>query len=343
MILSQQFIKIDNKLFDILSTQEMYVYCYLKYRYIYQARYTETSIDILAENMSFVKDKSTNRKRIRDALLKLQQQGAININYKNKMKNNSALRINIPDTDKQQFTKLDYKYMSVEDHQELYVIAIISRWQNAKEKTFSQTEWAKMLGVARSTMQDIFKRMEEKKLILVKTGDFYMAENGQILRQENEYCLVGDSSVEKIDVEIEPEVESAKTKNTKKSKPAKTKKNSSVWVNENGLINGKYTDKRLLERDNLIRNGADLNDYDFEIYLTTNDMELKKRAEYRFYQQIGVNAGGLKFVQDSLRRVERMLAEKETRNKRLDVMSTLPPPDKQLEYMIEDTAKEVDG
>ena len=137
MIPSQQFIKIDNRLFDILSTQEMYIYCYLKYIYIYQAGYTETSVDILAENISFVKDKSTNKRRVRDILLKLQQQGIININYKNKMKNNSALRIDIPDTDKQQFTKLDYKYMSVEDHQELYVIAIISRWQMRREDILS--------------------------------------------------------------------------------------------------------------------------------------------------------------------------------------------------------------
>ena len=70
-----------------------------------------------------------------------------------------------------------------------------------------------------------------------------------------------------------------------------------------------------------------MTDYDFEIYLTTNDMELKKRAEYRSYQQMSVNAVGLSLYRIALRRVERMLAEKETRNKRLDIMSTMPPPD----------------
>lgn len=338
MILSQQFIKLDNKLFDTLSTQEMYVYCYLKYRYIYQAGYTETSVDILAENISFVKDKNTNKKRIRDALIKLQQQEIINISYKNKFENSSTLRINMPDTDTQ-FTKLDYKYMNVKDHQELYVIAIISKWQNAKGKTFPQTEWAKMLGVARSTMQDIFKRMEEKGLILVRTGDFYMAENGQILRQENEYCLDGDSRVENEEVQADVEIE-ANTKNVNKGKLAKTEKNN-VRADENGLINGVYTDRRLLERDNLIT-GKRLGDEDFVIYLTTKDEKLKKHIDEIVFYNLRKTENGKLFVEGRLRKIRQELAQKELQRQQEEYISNMAPPER-LEWEYKKKEKEEIG
>lgn len=339
MILSQQFIKLDNKLFDTLSTQEMYVYCYLKYRYIYQAGYTETSVDILADNISFVKDKSTNKKRIRDVLLKLQQQAVINIKYKNKIENNSALRIDMPDTDTQ-FTKLDYKYMNVEDHQELYVIAIISKWQNAKEKTFSQTKWAKMLGVARSTMQDIFRRMEEKGLILVRTGDFYMAENGQILRQENEYCLAGDSRVE-VEVDVELDTKNVNAGSTKKEKSAKTTRSSGVWIDENGLINGKYTDKRLLECDNLIT-GKRLGDEDFVIYLTTKDEKLKKHIDEVVFYNLRKTENGKLFVEGKLRKIRQELAQKKAQQQQEEYISNMAPPDR-LEWEYKKRDKEEIG
>ena len=117
-------VKIPNELLKALTTEEYYIYCALRYRYIeYTFKCTITSIDLLSQQTTFYKNQTKNKKYIKEILLSLHKQKYIQLKYEGKLKNNTELKIelyNVYPADK--FTALDNRYMDIRDHQELYVL-----------------------------------------------------------------------------------------------------------------------------------------------------------------------------------------------------------------------------
>ena len=171
----------------------------------------------------------------------------------------------------------------------------IRRWQHAKDKTFSLSEWANMLGVARSTMQRIFDRMEEKNLLYIESGKQYQTSNGDIRQENNKYYLVGVDDDGRQTDDIDTDID---TKKKQIASQLLTNRHSDRQASK-PITNNIITDSRVLERDNLIDDDKRMNEDDFWIYVTTEDPVVKRLADERF-ARISKTQNGKKFVDNML-------------------------------------------
>jgi hypothetical protein len=208
--------RVSNKLFDILTPEELYVYGYLRSNEIIYKRKTVTNIDILAAELSILKRKEYNRQRIKEILTQLHVKGLINVNMDG-VKNDIPLHIQFLNIDdwKTNYTFLYDWFLSVNNYDEFFALSYIEQWANKNDKQITILEFAGKGGWSISKTKDILKRLKDKEVITVISGEYYNDDIGQIRQEANKY-KINHQDIEEVKVKekskpIEPEQEEHKS------------------------------------------------------------------------------------------------------------------------------------
>lgn len=240
-------------------------------------RLAKVNVALLNDIIEFdISNSSRSKKRVRDALLCLQEKGYIKMAFSDSgLKNTTYLEVSLPAPTDQLykekvksgswtymgFTKVtDEMYERAETIDQLKVLIYVD-WRSfsqAEEEVkyaISYKEWEAVLGVSHATAVNIIKDCEREGLIYVKHGQYYTTLDGQVRQETNEYSIKEPSERKPVDLakqlELSSHFESLRQKSSERRKHN--------WFDIDAYIN----------------------EDDMYIFLTTSCSVLKESAERR--------------------------------------------------------------
>ena len=155
-----------------ISSNALYVHCHMS-QYMNHERQVRSTYPLIAEDVILCKKQADNRKRIKEALVELEEKSLVSteVTY------NDHLRITLTKEWDEKFTQLPYAYLTRTTPDELRVISYILRWAFAKNR-ISLDEWMRVLDLSYVTTQKRLKEMQEKNLIHIQSGNYFEVAGG---------------------------------------------------------------------------------------------------------------------------------------------------------------------
>ena len=205
-----------------LTTDEFILYVHLQFmRQVGQWNQTMTAIDMLIQNLCLqTKNKQRDKAQVITNLRSLEEKGYIEIDCDGDIKKafftvkqvqellSAEFIVEIYEEGKKRifkgFTKLSGKLYNLanNDSRALMVIAFIE-WRKRIKYDVPKSEWVKLLGIAKSTLETAFKDYEKRFLHIVK-GEYYQNEQGEIRQETNSYAVMDkDKSSTKLEETVE--------------------------------------------------------------------------------------------------------------------------------------------
>ncbi|GGJ77140.1 hypothetical protein GGR02_003025 [Anoxybacillus voinovskiensis] len=244
-----------------INANELYLYSYLYTLQTYENK-VYTNIDLLTQLIPFNSKKSQNIKKIKEILDSLKCKHIIQFN--DVSSNNEILIIQFQNIDGG-YEPITYeKFRSFSDVYDYYIYVCVAR---TKEKMveYSISQWETLLELSRPQTVAKLRMVIDKGIICKREGKYTdeEARNGQKKQEKNVYYI----PVKEKDV--------AKQVTTSQKEIVQTvQENNNTKVKENQC----QTETR---QHNWYEHGSTLDEYDFYVYMTTNDEKLKKAAEKR--------------------------------------------------------------
>jgi len=211
-----------------LTTDEFLLYVHLQFmKQIGQWNQTITSIDMLIQNLGLqTKNKQRDKAEVITNLRSLEKKAYIKIDCDGDIKKafftvmqvqellSPKFIVEIDEGGKKRtfkgFTKLSGELYNLANNEgrALMVIACIE-WRKKINYDVPKSEWVKILGIAKSTLEASFKDYEKRFLHIVK-GDYYQNEQGEIRQETNSYTVMDQ---DKASTKLEETVEKYKVEN----------------------------------------------------------------------------------------------------------------------------------
>ncbi|MGY4793649.1 hypothetical protein ACVNNN_01485 [Lysinibacillus fusiformis] len=306
---NEPYVQIPNKMFAyetkyFMNEYEIYIFYHLgRLVSARDTHYVMTSVDLLTEIIDLSdKNKARLKKRILNALKKLQQTGYIEMNYTGELKNSTLLNIILPDSQDPiyleavrsgsskyvGYTEVPDSLLKNAEHLNHVRVLIYTKWREQIEYKISYKEWACVLGVSDSTAVKILTDCHKKGLIKKIRGDYYIADSGEPMQEINKY---------KINNAEDEEVNALKKQNTFlksiDSKEKSNEKRNHNWFN--------------------VDKSSKIDVFDMFVYLTTDCDALKQHAEKRIRAIQNSSEGGKKLIESLRYKANKIILEEKDR------------------------------
>lgn len=251
------FVKIFNIFFEEgnkqLSPKELFLYFHLNLRRQHDITTTITSIDLLSQEIRFIPREDRNKKMIRSCLNSLKEKEHIIFELESEMKNNTMLKISY--NNYKGYTQVfPYVYEMAQNEEEFTVLCLIEKYKGLDSYKISHGEFASVLERSQRFTIDLLFEMEQKGMINVVRGKYYVNSEGKQRKEMSQYRINP-----KYDSDSVLDNNSSHSHVTDEDSNSTEEKRDHKW----------YVYKSKLDAD------------DMYIYLTTQDDVLKQRAEQR--------------------------------------------------------------
>lgn len=304
------FIKVHNMFMKAgskykLNEKELYIYSYLYTERNFENK-IKTCIELLDREIKFRKSSKTqNQQDIRLCLKALKDKGVITY-----AEENNVLVIKFKKIDDKGFEQIEYReFRSFNNYRDYYIYSTVARFRNTKIKGFicPYSEWGKIMEVSDRQAKTIIQGAVERKVIYVKKGGYtanLVEGRGQKKQETNVYFVTPIDTTPKDEQDVE-DIHYNKEEQVRK----KVCKNNNSKENDKNIPEKIIIDKEVREH-RWYERGANLQDKDFVVYLTTTDTKLKENAKRRI-EAISGSKNGEKFVEDSLSRASEIIEEQQ--------------------------------
>jgi hypothetical protein len=228
-----------------LTPYEFYLYSYLHAsRNVLLMTTTKTNFNLLIEDVKFVKKVQDNKDYIEASLISLRSKGVLIYDFQD-IRKDKKLEITFMEIQKG-FEKIPYKYFALTtDPEEFMVLCAIKTFK----RQISFLEFSKILDCSERHVKDMIPAMEQKGIININNGRYYVNENNQIRQEMNAYSVNEDVVVQHGAI--------VKSERVGEDVQGKLETRPNNWGNK---------DKRLTVED-------------YYVYLTTEDDDFKGMVE----------------------------------------------------------------
>lgn len=187
------FIKIPNYFFEqYIKAEELYLYYYLLDNRQYARDLSKLSIDDMRQEIKFMSRDKENKKKIYQILMQLINKEYIKIEPVD-FEYNTVLRISFP------YLRIENKYSKIfpdifdraEKPEEFLVLCILEKWKKVKQD-IAIFEWSKYLNKSPRRTQNLLNDMNNRNIINIESGAYYINEEGMTRQEVNEYSIVAE-------------------------------------------------------------------------------------------------------------------------------------------------------
>ncbi|NQX66658.1 hypothetical protein HQN90_11020 [Paenibacillus alba] len=189
------FVGVPNSFYnkELLKPREFYLYCYLNASRSFLTENTvKTNIDLLIEEIKFVKKRQDNKDAIVESLNSLHEKGMLIFEYQD-IRKDKKLEISFRKLSLEKgFEKIPYKYFELTyDPEEFMTICAIKTFK----RQISFAEFGSILSCSERHVKDLIPKMEQKGILNINNGKYYVNENNQLRQETNSYSINEDHFV----------------------------------------------------------------------------------------------------------------------------------------------------
>jgi len=229
------------------------LFCLLEELRAHYQRRVIASLDILSDFMRVRERDDRNKKRIKEALLELEQKNYISVDINGDLKNNSTLVITKPDKIEGGFTQVPLQYyFALTDVDEYALMCVMFKNKDWKRYQVSVDELADSIQCERKKATNVADALREKGFLLILDNGWYQTASGQVRKSMNTYKVKPGStnstgSAPTESRESEPEVSVAAKQPVENEQPREA--NFGRWASQDKDVFPEYEDY-VLYRDN---------------------------------------------------------------------------------------------
>jgi hypothetical protein len=197
---------------NYIAPDELFLYLKLVARRSYNFK-TYTSVDILGQEIKYYKREDRNKKKVKDIIVSLLNKKFIIVN--DCFVYSTLLIISFPFLDvKKEFVMIPAKkYEEFKTPEEFYIYSYIKKWGTLGCRK-SLDEWTNLLNVkSNRTTKNLLYNMNEKNLIDIKSGAYYVIEVGEQRQEVNEYSITPQGEESKKRKKREKKVDKVENEN----------------------------------------------------------------------------------------------------------------------------------